>query len=303
MEFVSPLTGKKCNQIIQKIPSKEIVKIYKSKKNVNLESEFQNEFVYLIEEPEVGFEFFVPFKSGSLKFYQDFYKDSKYQQTKEEYSFASKFILPEQNVLDVGCGAGVFARFIPLAHFTGLEFNPESIKKAEKNSVKVHQLSAKDYYEKFSHKFDVVSSFQVIEHVENPAEFIEDCLRLVNDEGYLILSVPNNDGFKYLEVNSFSNIPPHHISRWSLRTFLYISRRFNLEIIDYYYDKGSIKNYLRFGLINRLIGKNRVILKFNLIVRALDLILNVIFYLFHPKIFASPPSVAGHSLTVVFKKR
>lgn len=303
--FISPLTKRPCSQIVQKIPVKDIEKLYNSRKKISVLDEFEGDYIYLVREEDIGFEFFYPFKAGSVQFYKDFYRDVDYQQAKQEYDFASKYIDANNRVLDVGCGAGVFAKYIPQAKFIGLELTKTSVEKAQKKGLEVYHQTLEEYYHNDQQKFDVVTSFQVLEHVYDPMEFVKNCLKQLKEEGILILSVPNNDGYKYLEVNSHTNIPPHHISRWSLKTFLFLAKELNLDLVDYYYDSDSLKNYLRFGFLNKFLryskGK-RLIVNGSLCVRSLDFILNVIFHLLKPLFKFDFPAITGHSLTVVMKK-
>ena len=307
MKFISPLTNKECTEIVQKLSVKDIDSLYKKKMKFSVKDEFEEDYIYLVREASTDFEFFSPFRAGSKKFYQNFYSNDQYNKTKEEYHFAANYISQNDSVLDIGCGEGNFAKHLKTTNFTGLDMTPLSVKKAKDKGITAYNLTIEQYLEKFeAKKFSRVVSFQVLEHVEDPLGFIKNCLLPLNQDGLLILSVPNNDGYKYLEVNSVTNIPPHHISRWSLKTFIHVAQILQLEIVDYNYDTDTLKNHLRFGILQKIIrrnGRSRVIIKWNLTTRIINLVLNVFFHAFKPILNVTSPSVSGHSLTVVLRRK
>lgn len=48
-----------------------------------------------------------------------------------------------------------------------------------------------DFHDKLSQKFDLVVGIELIEHLQNPRHFIGNCLRLLNDNGALLVTSPN----------------------------------------------------------------------------------------------------------------
>ncbi|KAK3316149.1 S-adenosyl-L-methionine-dependent methyltransferase, partial [Apodospora peruviana] len=109
---------------------------------------------------------------------------------------------PEKlSYLDVGCGGGIFAesaaRLPSTQSVTAIDAAPVIISVARAHAAKDPALSSdKLQYinaniETFSstpEKFDVISLFEVIEHVDNPAAFLDTCGSLVKPGGWLVLS-------------------------------------------------------------------------------------------------------------------
>ena len=62
--------------------------------------------------------------------------------------------------------------------------------------------------------YDAVTSFQVLEHVTEPASFLRACVKALRPGGRLLLGVPNNDSFLGLLEDNWLNMPPHHMSLW-----------------------------------------------------------------------------------------
>jgi 2-polyprenyl-3-methyl-5-hydroxy-6-metoxy-1,4-benzoquinol methylase len=307
MNFTSPLTGKECNTVISKLSVKDIEKVYQKKMKVSIKDEFAEDSIYLVREEDIDFKFFYPFKAGSEKFYRDLYSNWPYEVLKNEYNFTKNYIGKDDKVLDAGCGDGQFAQFIESKNFCGLELNDDSIARAKDKGLTIHKETIQNFAKENKEKFDLVTSFQVLEHVDNPYEFIKSSLLCLKPNGLLVLSVPNNDSYKFNEVNSFSNIPPHHISRWNLKTFLWVAKEFNLELIDYNFDKETLRNYIRFTIVQNILniftGSRKNLISMNIFSRFFNFCLNGFLYLLKPILKTNVPTITGHSVTVVLKKR
>jgi 2-polyprenyl-6-hydroxyphenyl methylase / 3-demethylubiquinone-9 3-methyltransferase len=103
--------------------------------------------------------------------------------------------LEGKTALDVGCGAGLLAE--PLARLgaevTGLDAAPELIAAAREHAAA--QGLAINYgageLTKLEGQFDLITCMEVIEHVADPAAFVQALAKRVAPGGLLILSTPN----------------------------------------------------------------------------------------------------------------
>jgi 2-polyprenyl-6-hydroxyphenyl methylase/3-demethylubiquinone-9 3-methyltransferase len=103
---------------------------------------------------------------------------------------------------DVGCGAGLLAE--PLARLgaevTGLDPAPENIAAARLHAE--GQGLAIDYrvgsVEALTGRYDLVTSLEVIEHVNEPRAFVQGLADALADDGLLILSTPNRTAMSRL---------------------------------------------------------------------------------------------------------
>jgi SAM-dependent methyltransferase len=140
------------------------------------------------------------------------------------------------NLLDVGCADGVFLKEAQKIGFEvyGIDFDSKSIKIAkEKFGLKnTFAKSLKDFYfyaKEQNLKFDVITFFDVLEHQDNPNEFIFYVKEILNPNGYIAGSVPNRNGkFIYFYRGKFNNedFPPHHFlwfSQKALQNFFDIN--------------------------------------------------------------------------------
>lgn len=103
--------------------------------------------------------------------------------------------LAGKRALDVGCGAGLLAE--PLARLggrvSGLDASPELIAAANEHAregrLEIDYRSGE--LSELDGEFDLITCMEVIEHVRDPAEFVNLLARRLASNGLLILSTPN----------------------------------------------------------------------------------------------------------------
>lgn len=109
--------------------------------------------------------------------------------------------------IDVGCGSGELLAQLKLKGWNvfGTEFSESAVLLCESKgiSMKKGPLNAADFEE---NSFDVISSIEVLEHINNPHEEIGNFRKLLRTGGAVYINTPN--------FNSFSR----HIlgSKWSI---------------------------------------------------------------------------------------
>jgi 2-polyprenyl-3-methyl-5-hydroxy-6-metoxy-1,4-benzoquinol methylase len=81
-------------------------------------------------------------------------------------------------------------------------------------------------------KYDVVCSFQVLEHIANPRSYLINSLKVLKDGGKLIIAVPNNNPYIFKhDILHTLNLPPHHAGLWNKESFENIPKFFPLELV------------------------------------------------------------------------
>ena len=120
----------------------------------------------------------------------------------------------DKSVLEVGCGTGDFLRLMRGCGWDVLGLEPDvGYTKAvkERYNLPIHN----QFLEQFASekRFDLVCSFHVIEHVDDPNVFLANVHRLLDDEGYLYIECPSIDRwygktidffFWDIHINTFS---------------------------------------------------------------------------------------------------
>jgi 2-polyprenyl-3-methyl-5-hydroxy-6-metoxy-1,4-benzoquinol methylase len=175
--------------------------------------------------------------TGDDLFYSKFQKlNWYYLDDKEEYQYAKKYIKETDHVLDVGSGKGAFAKLLPNNKYVGLDFSLNAKKMAKEGGLLIHNESIQEHAKKHPGEYDIVCSFQVLEHVSDPYFFIEAQIKTLKINGLLIFSVPSEDSFLTCVVNGILNLPPHHVTRWTDTTLKKIAELFNLDLIEIHHE-------------------------------------------------------------------
>lgn len=235
-----PLCESSDCKTLENVKKDDLIHLYKRAFRVDV-STLVNSNISYIHCQKCDLRFFVDdnnqIPTGDDGFYNAFNKFPWYYMAeKNEYQYAKKHIKPSDKVLEVGCGKAAFAKFIPTKDYTGLEFSTDAKKLAAKSGINIENISIQEYAKSHSKSFDVVCSFQVLEHVSNPREFIESKLKTLKGGGAMIIAVPSEESFLQDCVNNILNMPPHHVSRFSDKTLQNIAEIFDLKLIDIYHE-------------------------------------------------------------------
>lgn len=124
-------------------------------------------------------------------------------------------VIKNKNVLDFGCGSGEFIRLTkPYSNkIMGCEIDKSLTKYYEETGIDV-----KNSLSQIPEKFDVITMFHVLEHLENPIEILEQLKQKLNKNGKIIIEVPNsNDALLTLyKSEDFKNF-----TYWSCHLFCF----------------------------------------------------------------------------------
>lgn len=139
-------------------------------------------------------------------------------------------------VLDIGCHTGAFLGGLPASwQRYGIESAKQPIRIArEKYGVVLIGDRIENVADAWLGKFDVVSMFDVIEHLADPGAGIVQAARLVKPGGLLLISSADLDAWtwRWLGSGHWYLQTPQHLSVIS-RTFLRcMTNRHGLELLD-----------------------------------------------------------------------
>jgi len=131
-------------------------------------------------------------------------------------------------VLDIGCADGLFVREAIKQGYSayGIDINPELIQEAREffkvDTVYYGELPViKKHVKK---PFDVITFFDVLEHLEDPKKYVIDLKKYLTSDGFVFVSIPNRDTHpRFLPLDG--DLPPHHLTWWSRKALesLFIS--------------------------------------------------------------------------------
>ncbi|MFV0563576.1 class I SAM-dependent methyltransferase [Malaciobacter mytili] len=161
------------------------------------------------------------------------------------FSFLKNSLL-NKKVLDFGSGNG---GFLKLAKEVCKEVTGVELEKAVIPFYIEDKLNIENNLNNIDSKFDIITSFHVIEHIKEPLEILEKLKSLLEDNGKLIIEVPNaNDALLTIyKSEAFS-----HFTYWSCHLYLYTSHTLNLLAKKAGLKVEFIKHIQRYPLSNHL---------------------------------------------------
>jgi 2-polyprenyl-3-methyl-5-hydroxy-6-metoxy-1,4-benzoquinol methylase len=234
LKIKSPLTNSYNVKFEMDIPVKFIIKAYK-KWSIDVAKIFGDiDHISIFKCIDTGYRFYYPFHlSGNEAFYMGLQKlPWYYMDWKWEHENSLKYIQKNNNVLEIGCARGSFLKKLNQhdINCTGLELNTDAIAEGTSIGLNIYNESIQQHSEHNREKYDVVCSFQVMEHIVKINEVIQSSIDSIKKGGLLIISVPNNDSFLKLSTN-YLNMPPHHMGLWNEKSLRSLEKIFNLEVI------------------------------------------------------------------------
>lgn len=234
-----PACGQDVIHTIERIRARDLISMYQQAFGLDVRSCFEGvDTVHLQHCQACDLQFYDPPCSGPAEFYEQLQRfDWYYQDDKPEYLYASQQVRSGQRVLDVGCGKGAFRAFLPeQLDYTGLEFNDKAIARGRAAGLNIVKQSVQMRAEQEPGQYDVVCSFQVLEHVTDVAGFVRACVTLLKPGGTLILAVPAQDSFLALDPHGPLNMPPHHVIRWTDQALRNLALRENLSAVETWHE-------------------------------------------------------------------
>ena len=96
------------------------------------------------------------------------------------------------NILDIGCGVGYFLEEAKKRNWNvyGTEYSEQAVNICTEKGLNVKKgtTSSINFDKEF---FDIITSFEVIEHINNPLEEIQSIYNILRDDGIFYLTTPN----------------------------------------------------------------------------------------------------------------
>lgn len=228
--------------------SKKLLKRRKKFKTIDLKSLGLGKMTHAFKKK--GYDYLECSSTGTLivnprpskKDLSKFYKDSKSNNFWYEKFFLPKLkqrvnftIRPKINyltknfksyrkkkIIDIGSGSGDFLIHLKkkwkYAKLYGLEPSDKMSEKFKDKDVIIYKNVIEDFKPK--KKFDLVTCFELFEHVYNPNIFIKSLNNILSKNGLLYLSTLNAKGFdiKYLREKSKSIYPPYHLNFFTIKS-------------------------------------------------------------------------------------
>jgi ubiquinone/menaquinone biosynthesis C-methylase UbiE len=166
-----------------------------------------------------------PYSSADYSIHKKTYSSEAFENGPEFFRFFDAFTKMEEyilnkEVLDIGCGLGgrtVYYATIGAKMVTGLDINTHWIKEAikfarykkVKNVVFVNHEAEELPFDDCS--FDMITSYDSMEHVENPKKVLSESARVLKKGGRMFIVVPPIYDLMGHHLNDVIHIPWIHI--------------------------------------------------------------------------------------------
>jgi len=208
---------------------------------------------------------------------KDFF-EGKWQDIYENFLEIKKKINKNTSILDIGCG---WAQALLFFKKKGLEcygFDPaiEAVQYGCKKGLNIKHagLEGMDVFE--GKKFDIVTMFNVLEHLADPVKALKQIKKILKPKGILVVDVPNEFNDFQLAGRDTHNLknwwiaPPNHLNYFSKDSLVKLleSLSFSVKICE---SSFPLEMFLLFGnnyVTNRKLGgechKKRVAFEMNL---------------------------------------
>lgn len=300
-----PLCEQRDAREVSRASANDIAKLYKRTFGIDVRDELGSSrelVLYRCACCDLGW--FSPAPTGSTGFYKQLQSfDWYYQDAKPEFVLASSLIKASDNVLEIGCGFGQFRQLVPARAYVGLETSPDAVAACRAAGYDVRNEYVEAHAEKHRGDYDVVCTFQVLEHVPTPRPFLNAAVDCLKPGGLFIVSVPNADSYLQYSVNAALNMPPHHVTWWSTKSFAALTNMLPLDQIEtrqHHLESLHLRGFLH-TLFAKALGQ-RGLVDLSLRGRARGKIASVLAGKLEKHLSPELRPV-GHNLTVVFRKR
>ena len=140
-------------------------------------------------------------------------------------------------ILDVGCGIGYFLEVAKERGWDvyGTEYTDEAIQICSLKGINMQKgiLSSRNYQ---NEEFDIITSFEVIEHINNPIDELTNFYKVLRKGGLVYLTTPNFNSLLRYRLKSEYNVIcyPEHLSYYTPKTLkkLFTSVGFKTKKIE-----------------------------------------------------------------------
>ena len=181
---------------------------------------------------------------------RDSYKKDRFGKERIEILKSQIGDLKGKKLLDVGCGTGWF---LELCKEEGLECYGQELGSelaeytSKRTGIKIFNDKISDI-SGFDNFFEIIVLFDLIEHLEDPVDFIKILKNKLVEGGIILIFTPNFNSFgiSKLKENSSLLIPTDHICLFSPKTLEVFSEKVKMSIDWISYNGIDIGDYLSF---------------------------------------------------------
>lgn len=170
----------------------------------------------------------------------------------EKFLYTGTSIYRHKVVADIGCGGGAFLDFLKGVSKKVLAVEPSEIyRKAMQQRGFSTYAYMNDMLHDYRERIDVIVSFDVIEHVDDPNGFLRDIFKLLSSGGKAIIGTPTEAPIMRILLGAIYE-KKLLFSTQHLWVFNEKNLRMLAEMAGFSSSKTTVKYYQRYGLGNLL---------------------------------------------------
>jgi 2-polyprenyl-3-methyl-5-hydroxy-6-metoxy-1,4-benzoquinol methylase len=128
-------------------------------------------------------------------------------------NFCKKYNFKKPKIIDVGAGFGTFCYLLKKSRYfsevMAIEPSLEGYLNCKKKNINVINDVIENVTFDKNNKFQIVTSFEVIEHLFSPKNFLLNIKKKLTSKGLVIFSCPNGEGFDVRFLGKASNTIDH----------------------------------------------------------------------------------------------
>ena len=221
------------HDLLERIAAEDLVRAWRQDFGIDVARLFSGvEHIELKRDPGSGYLRFDPPILGDAAFYQKLRAFKWYHpEQKREHVHAASVVAAGAFVLDVGAGVGDFARCLEHVGYIGLESDPEAIAAGRRTGLDLRSETMSMWRDSVDYRpANVVSAFQVLEHVSDPQNFIAEMTQCLAPDGQLIIGVPDADSYVADLPDFMLNAPPHHVTWWTEPALRQLLEKMGLKV-------------------------------------------------------------------------
>lgn len=145
-----------------------------------------------------------------------------------------KNISPKANVLDIGCGPGIYMKLLKdQYHLTGVDISEEMLQSASANLPDQKFYMGNFLNISFDEKFSAIYSISVLEYVpvSSIENFFKKCADLLNEKGIIFIQYPHalKKSDLFYPDRNYINYSPEKISEVASKYFNIIENKHSFD--------------------------------------------------------------------------
>jgi 2-polyprenyl-3-methyl-5-hydroxy-6-metoxy-1,4-benzoquinol methylase len=151
--------------------------------------------------------------------------------------FCRKYNLNNPKILDVGAGFGTFCYLLKKSGYfskiLAIEPSYEGYLRCKKKKIEVINDVVENIQFKKKDKFQIITNFEVIEHLFSPKNFLRNIREFLAPRGLVIFTCPNGQGFDIEFLGKKSNTIDHeHLNYFNTNSIKILLKKSGYRVLE-----------------------------------------------------------------------